>query len=76
MLGENGAGKSTLIKIMAGVVQALRHHVAGGPTGRVRNPAAATGAGIVCIFQELSLLPHLTVADNICITNPPQAVSG
>ena len=37
-----------------------------------RNPVAATEAGIACIFQELSLLPHLTVADNISIINPPK----
>ena len=36
-----------------------------------RNPAAATEAGIACIFQELSLIPDLTVADNIAITSPP-----
>ncbi len=36
------------------------------------NPAAANAAGIVCIFQELSLVPDLSVADNICISNPPK----
>ncbi len=36
------------------------------------NPAAANAAGIVCIFQELSLVPELSVADNICISNPPK----
>jgi ribose transport system ATP-binding protein len=35
-------------------------------------PADATAAGICCVFQELSLLPHLSVADNIFITNPPR----
>jgi ribose transport system ATP-binding protein len=73
LLGENGAGKSTLIKIMAGVVQpdSGAMELEGRPV-RFRNPAAATAAGIACIFQELSLLPHLTVADNISITNPPR----
>jgi ribose transport system ATP-binding protein len=73
VLGENGAGKSTLIKIMAGVVQpdAGAMELDGRPV-TFRNPAAATAAGIACIFQELSLLPHLTVADNISITNPPK----
>ena len=41
---------------------------------RFADPAAANGAGIVCIFQELSLHPRLTVADNIVITNPPEAL--
>jgi ribose transport system ATP-binding protein len=36
------------------------------------SPAAANDAGIVCIFQELSLVPHLSVADNIVISNPPR----
>jgi ribose transport system ATP-binding protein len=72
VLGENGAGKSTLIKVMAGVVR---------PDSGImelenrpvvfRNPAAAMKAGIACIFQELSLIPDLTVADNIAITSPP-----
>ncbi len=73
VLGENGAGKSTLIKVMAGVVQpdsgTLR--IEGQPV-TFRNPAAATEAGIACIFQELSLIPDLTVADNIAITTPPR----
>src|SRR5205814_8782240 len=34
-------------------------------------PAAANAAGIACIFQELSLIPDLSVADNIAISNPP-----
>jgi ribose transport system ATP-binding protein len=73
VLGENGAGKSTLIKIMAGVVQpdSGTMELDGRPV-TFRNPAAATEAGIACIFQELSLLPHLTVADNISIINPPK----
>src|SRR5690606_29824764 len=73
VLGENGAGKSTLIKIMAGVVTPTtgdmlidsrkRHFVA---------PAEAVDAGVVCVFQELSLVPDLTVADNISIASPPR----
>jgi ribose transport system ATP-binding protein len=72
VLGENGAGKSTLIKIMAGVVQPDAGSMAfeGRPV-RFRNPAAAAAAGVACIFQELSLMPDLSVADNILITNPP-----
>ena len=73
VLGENGAGKSTLMKIMAGVVSPDegRMTLAGNPV-RFANPAAANAAGIVCIFQELSLVPDLSVADNICISNPPK----
>ena len=43
-----------------------------GDVVRFASPAAANAAGIVCIFQELSLVPDLSVADNICISNPPR----
>jgi ribose transport system ATP-binding protein len=73
ILGENGAGKSTLIKIIAGVTAA--------DSGRMMlderevtfaSPAQASRAGIACVFQELSLIPDLTVADNIFISDPPR----
>lgn len=73
VLGENGAGKSSLIKCMAGVVQpdagtmTLEGRGVWFPT-----PSAANAAGIVCVFQELSLVPDLSVADNIMISNPPR----
>ena len=72
VLGENGAGKSTLIKVLAGVVapDAGTLELAGRPLA-FAGPAAARRAGIVSVFQELSLLPDLSVADNICITEPP-----
>ncbi|MDJ0686362.1 MAG: sugar ABC transporter ATP-binding protein [Alphaproteobacteria bacterium] len=73
VLGENGAGKSTLIKIMSGVVQpsAGEMFLDGAPVS-FPNPHAANDAGVVCIFQELSLLPDLSVADNISIGDPPR----
>jgi ribose transport system ATP-binding protein len=72
VLGENGAGKSTLIKIMSGVVQPDegRMEFDGRPIV-LPSPRSANAAGIVCIFQELSLMPDLSVADNIAISNPP-----
>ena len=73
VLGENGAGKSTLIKIMAGVVQPSEGAMfLEGEKVAFASPLEATSAGIVCIFQELSLMPDLTVADNVCITDPPR----
>jgi ribose transport system ATP-binding protein len=73
ILGENGAGKSTLIKIMSGVVAPDEGRmVLDGREVSFASPAAANDAGIVCIFQELSLVPHLSVADNIVISNPPR----
>ncbi len=72
LLGENGAGKSTLIKVLSGVVQpdAGRILIEGKPVS-FATPNAAMDAGVACIFQELSLLPDLTVADNITISRPP-----
>ncbi len=73
VLGENGAGKSTLIKILAGVVQPDEGRILfGGKEMRFPRPSDAVAAGIATIFQELSLMPHLSVADNICITDPPR----
>jgi ribose transport system ATP-binding protein len=73
VLGENGAGKSTLIKIMSGVVQPDRGVIEfDGKPVSFATPADANRSGIACIFQELSLLPDLTVADNISITDPPK----
>jgi ribose transport system ATP-binding protein len=66
LLGENGAGKSTLIQVLAG---AARHdggtiHV-DGALYTPANPDAARAAGIAAVFQELSLIPDLTVEQNI-----------
>ena len=73
LLGENGAGKSTLIKILSGVVAPDTGSIEiDGQPMRFVSPHAANLAGVACIFQELSLLPDLTVADNIAITNPPK----
>jgi ribose transport system ATP-binding protein len=73
VLGENGAGKSTLIKIMAGVVAPDEGTMLlDGRPVTFASPAAAQAAGIACIFQELSLIPDLSVADNIGISDPPR----
>src|SRR5690349_8959590 len=73
VLGENGAGKSTLIKIIAGVVQPDSGRMSlAGKDVRFTTPSAANAAGVVCIFQELSLMPDLSVADNISIVSPPR----
>ena len=73
ILGENGAGKSTLIKVMAGVVAPDdgRMLLDGAPVS-FPSPATAQAAGIVCVFQELSLVPDLSVADNLFLRDPPR----
>ena len=73
VLGENGAGKSTLLKVMSGVVQPNEGtmHLDGRQVA-FASPAEANAAGIVCVYQELSLIPDLSVADNIFASNPPR----
>jgi ribose transport system ATP-binding protein len=64
--GENGAGKSTLMKILAGAITEFEGeiHFNDRPV-RFAGPRAAEDAGIRIIYQELNLVPQLTVADNI-----------
>ena len=73
VLGENGAGKSTLIKIASGVTDASEGEVlVNGKPVRFRSPTDAMREGVVCVFQELSLLPDMTVADNLFLADPPK----
>ncbi len=68
--GENGSGKSTLIKIISGVLRpdSGTIEVAGG-IYRHLTPRQAIGAGIEVIFQDFSLFPSLTVAENIAVSS-------
>ncbi|MEE9453534.1 MAG: sugar ABC transporter ATP-binding protein [Paracoccaceae bacterium] len=73
ILGENGAGKSTLIKIISGVLKPSSGDlIVKGQPVQFSKPSEAAKAGIVCIFQELSLIPDLSVAANISLANPPR----
>ncbi len=66
LLGENGAGKSTLTKIIAGVYPLSRGSLLiNGREERLANPAEALSKGIAMVFQENSLVPSMTVAQNI-----------
>jgi ribose transport system ATP-binding protein len=67
LMGENGAGKSTLIKIMSGAYSADpggEIRIDGAPVA-IDSPAAAIAHGVAVIYQELSLSPNLTVAENV-----------
>ncbi|SMF60112.1 monosaccharide ABC transporter ATP-binding protein, CUT2 family (TC 3.A.1.2.-) [Pseudomonas sp. LAMO17WK12:I1] len=68
LMGENGAGKSTLMKIIAGIYQpdAGEIRLRGKPIV-FDTPLAAQKAGIAMIHQELNLMPHMSIAENIWI---------
>ena len=72
LMGENGAGKSTLIKILTGVQRRDCGTIvlAGAPIDP-RSPQAAEGLGISTVYQEINLVPHLSVAENICLNREP-----
>src|ERR1700720_4493617 len=73
LVGENGAGKSTLMKILAGVYRKDSGRVVvHGTDVDIPNPAAAQRLGISMVHQELNLMPHLTVAQNIFIGREPK----
>jgi simple sugar transport system ATP-binding protein len=66
LLGENGAGKSTLTKIMAGVTQlSSGQMLLDGKSISFATPAEALAKGIAMVFQETSLVPSMTVAQNL-----------
>lgn len=71
--GENGAGKSTLMKVISGVVQPDEGEILyKGKASRFASSIAAENAGIAMIHQELNLIPHLTVAENIFLAREPK----
>ena len=72
LLGQNGAGKSTLIRVLTGAHQpdAGTIHLNGEPV-QLNSPTAAIQRGIAAIYQELDLVPDLTVAENIFLGHEP-----
>ncbi len=74
LVGENGAGKSTLIKILGGVYASGSYQgevVVGGRTQAFRSTRDARKAGIAVVHQELSLVPALSVAENLMLGREP-----
>ena len=77
LLGENGAGKSTLIKILSGVQNYDEGLIElGGEQVRFASPAQSREAGIAVVYQDLSLIESLSVADNLLLGREPRTGFG
>jgi len=73
LVGENGAGKSTLMKILTGALLQDEGQISlRGQAVAINNPGDAQRLGISMIHQELSLIPHLTVGQNIYLGREPR----
>ncbi len=77
LVGENGAGKSTLMHILGGVYQPDSGRIlVGGKEARFADPYDAAKHGISVVFQELSLSPNLSIAENIFANRQPTSFTG
>lgn len=73
LMGENGAGKSTLIKVLTGVHPRDSGRIElDGQTIAPKSPTAAEALGISTVFQEINLIPQLSVAENILLGRQPK----
>ncbi len=73
LMGENGAGKSTLMKIISGIYTPDKGEILlNGKPITMKSPIDALNQGIAMIHQELNLMPHMTVAENVWITREPK----
>jgi ABC-type sugar transport system ATPase subunit len=76
LVGENGAGKSTLMKVLSGALQPDAGEVLlDGRPLKVRGVGEARRAGVVMVYQELTLVPDLSVAENLMLGRLPPLVS-
>ena len=72
LLGENGAGKSTLLKILAGAQSSDTGTITiSGETVALSNPQDSQKCGVVTIYQEFTLAPNMSIADNVFIGREP-----
>ena len=68
LVGENGSGKSTLMRILSGAIRADSGSITlNGQPYSPKNPMEARKLGIAMIYQELSLCPHLSTAENVLL---------
>ena len=77
LLGSNGSGKSTMIKILAGVYRQDRGQISvdGNPV-KISSAVSSKKLGIATAFQELSLIPTMSVIDNLLLGNQPKSKLG
>lgn len=72
LVGANGAGKSTFVKILSGVYHADAGEIYyKGQKVQILSPRKARNLGIATVFQELDIVPYLTIAENIFLGNYP-----
>lgn len=77
LLGENGCGKSTMIKTLSGVQQPDSGQILhNGRPVVISGPQGARDLGIATVFQEFSIVPTLSVGENICLGNMPRSRFG
>lgn len=77
LAGENGAGKSTLLKILAGIHREdAGEIILNGTPVKIKSPAHSQRLGIAMVFQELTLVNELTVAENIFLNQEPRTKLG
>jgi ribose transport system ATP-binding protein len=77
LLGENGAGKSTIVKVLSGIVAPDTGSLTlDGRAYAPADPMAARAAGVSTAFQELSLLPNLSVAENLMLPRQAKGKAG
>ena len=74
VVGENGAGKSTLMRVLAGIIEQDSGEVLVDGTVLTSSAKASIEAGLSLVHQELSLVPEMTVAENILLGSAPTAV--
>ena len=77
LLGENGAGKSTMVKLLSGLIRPDSGSIAAfGQAAELHSPRDAHRLGIQTAFQELTLVPDLTVWENVLLPYQPTGFAG